>query len=71
MLAFSTGPRRTGPSTAAILSAFEPVVLTVLATLTSGEFLTPVQFAGGLLVLATVARAVAVARRGRQTGRHS
>ncbi|MFB9891367.1 DMT family transporter [Planobispora takensis] len=55
MLAFFAGLRRTGPSTAAILSTFEPVVTTALAALTLAEFLTPVQLAGGLLVLSSVA----------------
>jgi drug/metabolite transporter (DMT)-like permease len=55
MLAFFAGLKRTGPSTAAILSTFEPVVTTVLAALALGESLTPVQFAGGCLVLCSVA----------------
>ncbi|NYJ04591.1 DMT family transporter [Petropleomorpha daqingensis] len=55
MLAFFAGLRRTGPSTAAILSTFEPVVTTVLAAVTLGEFLAPVQVLGGVLVLASVA----------------
>ena len=55
MFAFFAGLRRTGPSTAAILSTFEPVVTAGLAALALGEFLTPVQLAGGLLVLSSVA----------------
>jgi drug/metabolite transporter (DMT)-like permease len=55
MLAFFAGLRRTGPSTAAILSTFEPVVTTALAALTLNEFLTPVQLVGGLVVLSSVA----------------
>jgi drug/metabolite transporter (DMT)-like permease len=55
MLAFFAGLERTGPSTAAILSTFEPVVTTALATLTLGETLTPTQLVGGLLVLSCVA----------------
>ncbi|MGW4153924.1 DMT family transporter [Micromonospora chersina] len=55
MLTFFAGLRRTGPSTAAILSTFEPVVTTALAALTLGESLTPVQLAGGVLVLSSVA----------------
>jgi len=55
MLAFFAGLRRTGPSILAILSTFEPVVTTALAALALGEFLTPVQLTGGLLVLASVA----------------
>ena len=53
MLAFFAGLRRTGPSTAAILSTFEPVVTTALAALTLGESLGPWQLAGGLLVLSS------------------
>lgn len=53
-LTFFAGLRRTGPSTAAILSTFEPVVTTGLAALTLHELLTPVQLAGGLLVLSSV-----------------
>ncbi|MBG0816696.1 DMT family transporter [Planomonospora sp. ID82291] len=55
MLTFFAGLRRTGPSTAAILSTFEPVVTTALAALTLTESLTPVQLAGGLLVLSAAA----------------
>ncbi|MFC6566490.1 DMT family transporter [Actinoplanes utahensis] len=55
MLTFFAGLRRTGPSTAAILSTFEPVVTASLAALTLGEVLTPLQVAGGLLVVASVA----------------
>lgn len=55
MLAFFAGLARTGPSTVAILSTVEPLVTTALAGLALGEFLTPVQFAGGLLVLTSVA----------------
>ena len=54
MLAFFAGLRRTGPSAAAILSTFEPVVTTALATLTLGEILSPVQLAGAALVLSSV-----------------
>jgi drug/metabolite transporter (DMT)-like permease len=53
MLAFFAGLRRTSPSTAAILSTFEPVVTTGLAALAFGESLTRVQLAGGLLVLSS------------------
>lgn len=55
MLTFFAGLQRTGPSTAAILSTFEPVVTTALAALTLGEALTPVQLAGGAVVLTCVA----------------
>jgi drug/metabolite transporter (DMT)-like permease len=55
MLTFFAGLKRTGPSTAAILSTFEPVVTTGLAALTLGESLTPLQLAGAALVLSSVA----------------
>lgn len=54
MFAFLAGLRRTGPSTAAILSTFEPVVTTVLATALLGESMTATQYLGGALVLASV-----------------
>lgn len=55
MLTFFAGLQRTGPSTAAILSIFEPVVTTALAALILGESLTPFQLAGAALVLLSVA----------------
>jgi drug/metabolite transporter (DMT)-like permease len=55
MLTFFAGLARTGPSTASILSTFEPVVTATLAALTLHEFLTPIQIVGGLLVLSSVA----------------
>jgi drug/metabolite transporter (DMT)-like permease len=55
MLTFFAGLKRTGPSSAAIVSTFEPVVTTVLATLVLGESLTAAQVAGGALVLSSVA----------------
>lgn len=54
MLAFFAGLRRTGASTAAILSTFEPVVTTALAAVVLSEFLTPVQLVGGVVILASV-----------------
>ncbi|GIE91213.1 EamA domain-containing membrane protein RarD [Actinoplanes regularis] len=54
MFTFLAGLRRTGPSTAAILSTFEPVVTTALAAVILSESLTPLQYAGGLLVLSSV-----------------
>jgi len=51
VLAFFAGLGRTGPSTASILSTFEPVVSAGLAALVLGELLTPVQLFGALLVL--------------------
>jgi drug/metabolite transporter (DMT)-like permease len=53
-LLFFSGLRRTGPSTAAILSTVEPFVTAALAAMTLGEFLAPAQLAGGLLLLASV-----------------
>jgi drug/metabolite transporter (DMT)-like permease len=52
--AFFAGLRRVGPSEAAILSTFEPVVTVALAYAVLGERLTPAQLAGGALVLAAV-----------------
>ncbi|MEU8244047.1 DMT family transporter [Actinoplanes missouriensis] len=54
IMAFFAGLRRTGPSTAAILSTFEPVVTAVLASMLLHESLTVTQLAGGLLVLSSV-----------------
>jgi drug/metabolite transporter (DMT)-like permease len=54
-LTFFAGLRRTGPSTAALLSTVEPVITTTLAAVTLGEFLSPAQLGGGVLVLASVA----------------
>ncbi|MGI5521627.1 DMT family transporter [Micromonospora sp. CA-259024] len=51
MLTFFAGLRRTGPSSAAILSTFEPVVTTALAALILGESLSAIQLAGATLVL--------------------
>jgi drug/metabolite transporter (DMT)-like permease len=53
--AFFAGLRRTGPSTASILSTFEPVATATLAALVLGEVLSPVQLLGGGLVLSSVA----------------
>jgi drug/metabolite transporter (DMT)-like permease len=54
MLAFFAALRRTDPSSVAILSTFEPVVTAALAAVVLDEFLTPVQLAGGVLVLTSV-----------------
>lgn len=51
VLAFFAGLKRTGASTASILSTFEPVVSTALAALVLGELLTPLQLLGAVLVL--------------------
>jgi len=55
ILAFFAGLKRVGPATASIVSTFEPVVTVALAWLVLGETLTPLQLAGGALVLACAA----------------
>lgn len=55
MYAFFAGLQRTGPSTTAIVSTFEPVVTAALAALVLGELLTPVQVLGAVLVVSSVA----------------
>ena len=54
ILAFFAGLARVGPSAAAILSVFEPVVTVGLAAAVFGESPALVQLAGGALVLAAV-----------------
>jgi drug/metabolite transporter (DMT)-like permease len=51
---FFAGLSRVGPTTAAILSTAEPLTTVVLAFVVFGELLTPVQLAGGGLVLGGV-----------------
>lgn len=51
---FFAGLRRVGPTTASILSTFEPVVTVALAFVAFGERLAPVQLLGGALVLSAV-----------------
>ena len=51
---FFAGLARVGPTTAAILSTGEPLTTVVLAFFIFGEVLTPVQLAGGVLVLGGV-----------------
>ena len=51
---FFAGLRRVGPTAAAILSTVEPLVTVLLAFAVFGETLTPLQLAGGALVLAAV-----------------
>jgi drug/metabolite transporter (DMT)-like permease len=51
---FFAGLSRVGPTTAAILSTAEPLTTVVLAFAVFGEVLTPVQLAGGVLVLGGV-----------------
>jgi drug/metabolite transporter (DMT)-like permease len=52
--AFFAGLKRVGPSEAAILSTFEPVVTVALAFVVLGERLAPAQLLGGGLVLGAV-----------------
>jgi drug/metabolite transporter (DMT)-like permease len=54
VVCFFAGMSRVGPSTAAILSTFEPPVTVALAFLAFGERLAPVQTAGAALVLGAV-----------------
>jgi drug/metabolite transporter (DMT)-like permease len=54
IVAFFGGLARVGPSTASILSTFEPVVTVSLAAAAFGETLAPVQVLGGALVLGAV-----------------
>jgi drug/metabolite transporter (DMT)-like permease len=51
---FLLGLARVGPSTASILSCFEPVITVALAMALYGEHLGPAQLAGGALVLGAV-----------------
>jgi drug/metabolite transporter (DMT)-like permease len=59
---FFAGMARVGPSTAAILSTFEPVVTVALAYLAFSERLTLAQLGGAALVLAAAAMLAAPAR---------
>jgi drug/metabolite transporter (DMT)-like permease len=52
--AFFAGLRRVGPSEAAILSTFEPVVTVALAYVVLSERLAPAQLVGGAMVLGAV-----------------
>jgi drug/metabolite transporter (DMT)-like permease len=54
ILTFFAGLARVGPSAAAILSVFEPVVTVALAAAAFGESLAPVQLVGAVLVLSAV-----------------
>jgi drug/metabolite transporter (DMT)-like permease len=51
---FFAGLSRVGPTSASILSTFEPVVTVVLAAAVLAEHLAPIQLAGGALVLTAV-----------------
>lgn len=54
IVAFFAGVERIGPTSAATLSAFEPVVSVVLAGLVLGERLAPLSLVGGALILSAV-----------------
>ena len=54
VVCFFAGMARVGPTTAAILSTFEPPVTVLLAFLAFGETLAPIQIAGAALVLGAV-----------------
>lgn len=54
ILLFFAGLARVGPSVAAILSVFEPIVTIAAAAVVMGESLTRTQLFGGVLVLAAV-----------------
>jgi len=55
ILAFFAGLKRVGPAVASIVSTLEPVVTVALAWVVLGEALTPMQLAGGAIVLACAA----------------
>jgi drug/metabolite transporter (DMT)-like permease len=65
VLGFFAGLRRVGPSSASILSTFEPPVTVLLAFLVFSERLGAVQLAGGALVLSAVVLLQAGGRRQR------
>ena len=52
---YFAGLERVGPTRAATLSTFEPVVTVTLAALVLGEAIAPMQIAGGALILVAVA----------------
>jgi drug/metabolite transporter (DMT)-like permease len=55
IMAFFAGLKRVGPAVASIASTLEPVVTVALAWTLLGESLSPIQIAGGVLVLAAAA----------------
>jgi drug/metabolite transporter (DMT)-like permease len=54
VLTFILGLRLVGPSRAAILSTFEPASTVLLAVIILGELASPLQYAGGALIIASV-----------------
>jgi drug/metabolite transporter (DMT)-like permease len=69
VVSFFAGMRRVGPSAAAILSTFEPVVTVLLALAVFGESLSAGQLVGGALVLSAVVVLNAVRRSRVPSGR--
>ena len=63
ILAFFEGLKRVGPSTASVVSTFEPVFTAALAWIVLGEELAPAQLAGGAMVLASAAMLAGTRRR--------
>lgn len=54
IVTFLAGLERVGPTNAATLSTIEPVVTVTLAMLVLGETMTPLQIAGGMMILIAV-----------------
>jgi len=54
VLTFILGLRLVGPSRAAILSTFEPATTVLLAVIILGELARPLQYLGGVLIIASV-----------------
>jgi drug/metabolite transporter (DMT)-like permease len=54
VLTFILGLRMVGPSRAAILSTFEPASTVLLAVIILGELASPLQYFGGVLIIASV-----------------
>jgi drug/metabolite transporter (DMT)-like permease len=63
ILAFFEGLKRVGPSTASVVSTFEPVFTAALAWIVLGEGLAAAQLAGGAMVLASAAMLAGTRRR--------
>ncbi|NYJ00414.1 drug/metabolite transporter (DMT)-like permease [Nocardioides thalensis] len=68
--AFFAGLHLTGPTSASILSTFEPVATAVLASMVLGEHLTPLQVCGGSFVLASAVLVQVRWRRARRARTH-
>jgi drug/metabolite transporter (DMT)-like permease len=61
IITFFAGLARVGPTAASTLSTFEPIVTVALAALVLGDTITPIQMAGGVLILlAAIVLALAV-----------